>query len=330
MVEKILNTRIQFKYDSYENWKINNPVLKRGEVAITTVSSNQDGVINAPSLLMKVGDGVKHYNDLQFLSGNAADVAPWAKATEKPIYTASEIAGLADYISGEIQDTDTQYQIVKVDDYNYKLQSKALKGDWVDIADSVIVIPDNTDAIEALQALVGNTAVATQIANAIADLDLANTYDAKGAANQALADAKAYTDTLANGAVKSNTDAIAAIKDGTTIDSFADVETALAGKQAAGDYATKTEAQGYATTAKNDVIGTDSDTKDSDTVKGAKKYADSLNTAMDTRMDAAEASITTLTGADTVEGSIAKALKDAKDYADTKVDSITGGDAGEI
>ena len=34
MVEKILNTRIQFKYDSYENWKINNPVLKRGEVAI--------------------------------------------------------------------------------------------------------------------------------------------------------------------------------------------------------------------------------------------------------------------------------------------------------
>lgn len=251
MVEKILNTRIQFKYDSYENWKINNPVLKRGEVAITTVSSNQDGVINAPSLLMKVGDGVKHYNDLQFLSGNAADVAPWAKATEKPIYTASEIAGLADYISGEIQDTDTQYQIVKVDDYNYKLQSKALNGDWVDIADSVIVIPDNTDAIEALQSLVGNLAVATQITNAIAAI-------------------------------------------------------------------------------KNELIGEDTDTADSNTIKGAKKYADNLNSEIDTRMDAAEASIVTLTGADTVEGSIAKALKDAKDYADTKVDSITGGDAGEI
>lgn len=83
-------------------------------------------------------------------------------------------------------------------------------------------------------------------------------YDAKGAAAQALADAKAYTDTLANGAVKTNTDAISAIKDGTTIDSFADVETALDGKQAAGDYATKTEAQGYATTA----------------LKDAKDYAD--------------------------------------------------------
>lgn len=40
--------------------------------------------------------------------------------------------------------------------------------------------------------------------------------------------------------------AVDAIKDGESIDSFADVETALAGKQAAGDYATKTEAQGYA------------------------------------------------------------------------------------
>lgn len=62
----------------------------------------------------------------------------------------------------------------------------------------------------------------------------------------ALSEAKAYTDTLANGAVASNTAAIGAIKDGTTIDSFKDVEDALAGKQAAGDYATKAEAQGYA------------------------------------------------------------------------------------
>ena len=248
MAEKILQTRIQLKYDSYTNWTTNNPILKAGEIAVATISSGNTQEVNSvttPQVLLKVGDGTSKYTALPFVSAKAADVYSWAKKSE------SEFT------------------------------------EWV------------------------KTLIATEGA-----------YDAKGSAAQALADAKAYTDTLANGAVKNNTEAITAIKDGTTIDSFKDVETALAGKQASGDYATKTEAQDYATNAKNAVIGTASDTKDSDTVKGAKKYADSLNTAMDTRMDAAEVSITTLTGVDTVEGSVAKALKDAKAYADGKDSAI--------
>ena len=90
-------------------------------------------------------------------------------------------------------------------------------------------------------------------AKAYAD-GLASNYDVAGAAatakSEAIAAAKTETETqvnaLANGAVKANTDAITAIKDGASIDSFADVEAALAGKQATGDYATKAEAQGYA------------------------------------------------------------------------------------
>ena len=238
MAEKLLQTRIQLKYDTYTNWSANNPVLKAGEVAIATIASGNTQEVNsvtAPQVLLKVGDGTSNYNALPFVSAKAADVYSWAKKTETEFTT------------------------------------------WV------------------------RNLIKTE-----------GVYDVEGAADQALKDAKAYTDALANGAVKNNTDAISAIKDGTTIDSFKDVETALDGKQASGDYATKDEAQTYATNAKNAVIGKDSDTKDSVTVKGVKKYADSLNTAMDTRMDAAEASITTLTGADTVEGSVAKALKDAK------------------
>lgn len=79
---------------------------------------------------------------------------------------------------------------------------------------------------------------------------LATNYDAAGAAataqSEAIKEAGNLVNALANGAVKGNTDAITAIKDGATIDSFADVEAALAGKQATGDYATKAEAQGYA------------------------------------------------------------------------------------
>lgn len=70
---------------------------------------------------------------------------------------------------------------------------------------------------------------------------------AQGAADQAATNKNDIT--TANTKIKANADAISAIKDGATIDSFKDVEDALDGKQAAGDYATKEQAQGYANAA---------------------------------------------------------------------------------
>lgn len=254
MAEKTLNTRILLKYDTYANWTSKNPVLKAGEMAIATINSGDTQEVNSvgtPQVLIKVGDGSSNYNSLKFISGRAADVYSWAKADKKPTYAASEITGISDYIAEYVEtemgisvDTDTQYQIVKVDNYNYKLQSKG-KGDsaWADVANGAIVIPkyDDTEVkgdITALEGLVGTTAVATQIANAITALDLANTYEAKGEASKVQSALDTY---------KTQNDAvISAIKDGTSIDSFKDVEEALAGKQAAGDYATKAEAQSYA------------------------------------------------------------------------------------
>lgn len=62
--------------------------------------------------------------------------------------------------------------------------------------------------------------------------------------------------------------------------------------------------------------------------KNAKDYADGLNTAMDTRVKAAEGSIETLTG--TGEGSVSKALSDAKAYADGLADNYDAkGDADQ-
>lgn len=86
---------------------------------------------------------------------------------------------------------------------------------------------------------------------------LASNYDAAGSAatakSEAIAAAEGKVNELANGQVKLNKEAIEGIKDGKSIDSFADVEAALDGKQDAGDYATKTEAQGYAN-AKDEAI----------------------------------------------------------------------------
>lgn len=103
-------------------------------------------------------------------------------------------------------------------------------------------------------------AAALQSAKDYAD-SLAPNYEVAGAAATAQAnaiaaaagDAAAKVKALADGAVKTNADAIAAIKDDANIDSFADVVAALSEKQVSGDYATKSEAQGYAN-AKDDAI----------------------------------------------------------------------------
>lgn len=200
MAEKLFNARMQLKYDTYENWTTNNPVLKAGEIAIVVVPAEAGAVVQEPAVLLKAGDGTSNFNALSFLSGKAADVYNWAKAAAKPSYTADEISGLDEYIAGEIEDTDTQYQIVLdgSNDHILKLQSKPKGGQsWTDAGS--ITLPDDsyndtaiTGRVSALEALVGDTAVATQIATAISAL--ADVYDTKGAAAQALTDAKAYAD----------------------------------------------------------------------------------------------------------------------------------------
>lgn len=247
------NTRISLKYDTLANWESKNPVLLAGEVAIATVSTTDTNPTQStpPLVLMKVGDGETAFKALPYISARSQDVYAWARAATKPTYTANEISGIDTYITNYVNDqmgisvdTDTQYNITKVNDYQYKLMSKS-KGDSAFSTEvAVIDIPKYDDSgvvadIEALEDLVGTTSVADQIAAAIAALDLGNTYELKGVAATLVSE-------LANGAVAANTAAIEAIKDGASIDSFADVEAQLATKQAAGDYATKDEARGYA------------------------------------------------------------------------------------
>lgn len=257
MAEKLLNARLQLKYDTQENWQNSTVILKTGEVALSVISVKQDGTMNfVPCVAMKCGDGVHKYSELDFIYARAADVVEAAKSTE----------GLTNFVQNLIS--------------NGKFASAA---DLEALAGRVTTAEGEIDA---LQGLIGTKPVETQIQEAIEALDLANTYDAKGSAAAVQGDLNSYK-TTNNAAVAANTSAIAAIKDGTTIDSFKDVEEALAGKQAAGDYATRTEAQGYA----NAVLGTNADDSTAKTVYGARKLAEELNTAMDGRVDALEAAI---------------------------------------
>lgn len=97
MAEKILNTRIQLKHDTYANWDTKNPVLKKGEISICEVpvggSASDADQTTKPAILFKVGDGTSNWKALPWASALAADVYSWAKAAKKPSYDYSEIIG---------------------------------------------------------------------------------------------------------------------------------------------------------------------------------------------------------------------------------------------
>lgn len=140
MSEKRFRTRLLTRYDSMENWQAENPVLLEGEMGISLLAG-QDGAKD--SLLIKVGNGTDNYNDLPFVSAIAGDVYAWAKAEEKPTYTAEEIDGLADYIAGEIEDTNTKYQMVAGEDSKTFILQSQEKGEteWTNIY--TLTIPED-------------------------------------------------------------------------------------------------------------------------------------------------------------------------------------------
>ena len=281
MATKTLNTRILLRYDSYDNWLTSTIVLKQGEAAICSVPTGKtvDGVTTPPAVLLKVGDGVHTFKDLPWLQAVSSDIYAWAKSPNKPSYSYNEIEGLDDHISKVAVDSDTQYTLVKDNDYTYKLMSKAKGAENFTTEVATLTIPNPTSDINTLKALVGDVAVATQISNAIAALKLSETYETKGAA------AAVQTALLGDAAEAYNTlgkleDAVIAAQ------ASADEKTTMAAVEAK-NYATKTEAQGYATA----VVGMDTDDAEKATVKGAKAYAKGLNEAINTRVEALETAI---------------------------------------
>ena len=253
---KKFNTRILNKIDTLEAWNNSTLPIKKGEICLATVAASAGNGLEEPVVMIKVGgDEEKTFSELPWsFYAKASDVLEAAKDADKLTAFVNNVianAGIAtnealSTLSGKV--TTAEGKVTTLEGKMTAVEGKAAA---------------NETAIGALEGLVGDTAVATQISNAIAELDLANTYEAKGEAakvQSALDTYKTSNDAAvqknatdiageiarAKAAEEANAGAISAIKDGTTIDSFADVEAALAGKQATGDYATKTEAQAMA------------------------------------------------------------------------------------
>lgn len=368
MANKTFNTRICLKNDTYANWSANDPTPLKGEVCVVVIPADTGAVQGEPVTLFKVGDGTKKFSQLDFVGAKAADVYSWAKAATKPTYQASEITGLSDYISGEIQDTDTQYKLEADagDGHKFYLYSKPLNGSWGATPVSTITIP------ETVYILVEGTAAGTVKFNgtdvkvhglgsaAYTDSDA---YDETGAANTAEANAKAYADgkdaAIAE-AKKAGTDAQAAVNalsgkvgdvtDGkTVVEMIADAQTAATYDDTVIKASIKENTDAIATlNGASTVVGSvdkkvadainDFATKISEdgTVNTFKELIDYASThqgeysTLSGEVQANKNAIATLNGKDTEAGSVAKAVKDAVDAAQATLQGNIDGKVDKV
>lgn len=107
-----INTRIQLKYDTYENWLASTLEILPGEMCValvnlgqnentgTTLSegsgANAQQIGYKPTILIKIGDGIKitdtttgeqrykYFNELDYVQTKAGDVYSWAKDAIPP------------------------------------------------------------------------------------------------------------------------------------------------------------------------------------------------------------------------------------------------------
>lgn len=279
---KTLNTRIILKNDDLAKWSTSSLILEKGEIALAAITSNTTGDVVTPTYLMKVGDGVNTFANLKWIGAQAADVYNWAKQNSLFI----DATGEGNVVSNIVWDS-------------------TLNGNKGGVKVTKVSVATSTQLTEAL------TRVAALETGKL-DASTFNTFKTENTAaigtakSEAIADAKTETEkqvkALLDGQVTTNKNDIAAIKDGTTIDSFADVESALAGKQDAGNYVTQEayeeaeEARDVEIAAINNKFGDLGDKTVAAAIAAAKEEASYDDTALAGRVTAVESDVTTIKG----------------------------------
>lgn len=228
MAEKILNTRILLKYDTLENWNATTTYLRKGEVAIATVASGNTQEVNsieAPQVLVKVGDGKTLFKDLPFITAKAGDVYTWAKKAnldynDLPKTLRDEIDALQAAVGAE-------GSVAKQIEDAIKAAVEGLDVTDAEAANEVVVAVPQADGKVApvrRKLVAADIPELTQekitgLPKTLSDLNTAITNETS-ARETAVQNAKDHADqkvnALADGAVATNTAAISAINNETT------------------------------------------------------------------------------------------------------------------
>ena len=142
-----INTRIQLKYDTYENWMQSTLPILPGEMAVALVFLSQNEIAGTqivegvapnshqvgykPAILVKIGDGIlvtdsitneqryKTFAELDYIQTRAGDVYEWAKAPTAPTANTLLLGGAGDNANStilskinELPSVNTTYKIV--------------------------------------------------------------------------------------------------------------------------------------------------------------------------------------------------------------------------
>lgn len=332
--EKMLNTRIQLKYDSFENWsKVSNQFeLKPGEIAIAYLANSKTTTTpdnGTHPVMFKVGPG--KFNDLPWASALAADVYSWAKKSEEEftawVKTLVDVGDLDAYSKAQVDqmliDNSTADK-AHADSVAATAKSEAIAAAATDAAAKVKELADG--------AVAGNTAAIAAINDGTSGiLAQAKSY-ADQSETDAVAAAKNYTDgrevEIKKYADQAETDAVAAAKDYTDareveINKYADQAEADA-IAAAKDYtdarevAIKAAYEAYADQAEADAKAYADDLKDAILGEGIKDTFDTLKEIQDW-IEGDGVNATELTGAIADE---AKTREDADKAINDRIDAL--------
>lgn len=190
-----IKTRISLKYDTLANWQTNNPELLAGEIAIATIDSANPANKQHPPVMFKVGPG--NFNSLDWASALAADVYSWAKQDKITV----EKAGTGNVVASISWDATLNEGKGGI---KYETAAVATAEGLGDLQTALAQLTEKVNGMYTNDQI--DTAIATAKGEAItaAAESAAQKYEEIGVA-------EAKMNALANGAVKANTDAIAAV-----------------------------------------------------------------------------------------------------------------------
>lgn len=199
MAEKIINTRVQLKYDTLTNWLASSVILKAGEVAIATIANTNDhSGLTPPAIGIKVGDGNNTFANLNWIQAVAGDVPTWAKEAlggtvkswiDSAVGTVASGAGTTTFTSAKLIKSVTQDEGGKITNVTYE-----------DI--TIDAVSGLTARLEGI-----DTAIGTKLNANLASADATIT-------NKLIDDAaaKSYADAAQSNAVSTASDALSAAK----------------------------------------------------------------------------------------------------------------------